>query len=51
VSLGVTSAAKASDDAGVHIGQRVDNAPGEKLLFIAHETLLAVRVDGLANVR
>jgi len=31
VSLGVTSAAKASDDAGVHIGQGVDNAPGEKL--------------------
>jgi len=29
----------------------VDNAPGKKLLFIVHETLLAVRVDCLANVK
>lgn len=51
MSFSVTSAAKASDNAGVHIGQGVDNAPGEKLLFVAHETLLAVRVDCLTNVR
>ena len=42
MSFGVTAVAKASDDLSPHVGEGVDDAPGIKLSFVSHETLLGL---------